>query len=234
MSAARRAATGSIIDFGPSTADFHGVDSVANQVDQNLLHLHAVREDLRAGPAPEWCATWLFRSRCHRCSSWQHFGNDFVQVHRRSGQRVPLEQRADPAHDFGRRVGVANDALRRELRALKVGRLGGQPTLAGMAVGDDGGERLIDLMGDRGRQFGQARGLRRMREPIQRRSKRVLHAGLFVDIDINAVPLDDSPDYRRARVRDASSNQRYTPSARRSRCRKLNDSPVVMECDHRR
>ena len=44
------------------------------------------------------------------------------------------------------------------------GRLAAEPAQAGIAVGDDAGERLIDFVGDRGRQLSQRHHPRDVRE----------------------------------------------------------------------
>jgi hypothetical protein len=46
------------------------------------------------------------------------------------------EEGADTADDVGRRVGVAGNALDRDLRALDGGGSVGQPTLACVGIGD--------------------------------------------------------------------------------------------------
>ena len=55
-------------------------------------------------------------------------------------------------------------ALHRAARLVEVGRLDGRATQAGLAVGDDGRQRLIDFVRDRGGKLAERRHARDMRE----------------------------------------------------------------------
>ena len=102
-----------------------------------------------------------------------------------------LEQGADAADDIRRRVGVPDDALDRDLRALDVRRLGRQPALAGVRVGDDRGQRLVHLVRDRSRKLRKARRLARPCKSLLRQTQLFLRPNLTVDVQADDVPLHD-------------------------------------------
>ena len=75
-----------------------------------------------------------------------------------------LGERAHLGDDLARPVGVLDQAGDRRPRLVEIGRIGGQPAHAGIAVGDHRGERLIDLVRDRGGEFAQRGHTADMRE----------------------------------------------------------------------
>ena len=131
----------------------HRLDAVAHEIDDELLHLHAIGPD-------RWQVDLQVRIDAHvstgRFVAHQaaHFPDDIVEVQLRPGQIGPPEQGADAAHHLGRGVGVANGSLGRETRSFDTGRIGGQPALAGVPIGDQRGQRLAQLMRDRSSQLG--------------------------------------------------------------------------------
>ena len=61
-----------------------------------------------------------------------------------------LQERADPADHFGGAVSFLDHAFERVLRLGHLGRGPVEPAQRGVAVGDHRGERLVDLVRDRG------------------------------------------------------------------------------------
>ena len=88
-------------------------------------------------------------------------------VDQRDGSVVGIglaRQGAQAAHDLAGALAVLDHVLDRAARLAEVGDLARQPAQAGLAVGDDGGQRLVDLMGDRGRELAQGGDARHMGE----------------------------------------------------------------------
>jgi hypothetical protein len=90
----------------------------------------------------------------------------------------------DPLDDLARAISIADDAVDQFQRLFYVGRLLREPPPAGVRAGNDGTERLIDLMGDQGCKLThhhQTRDLRQLRAGGRQRR---LHDGLLSE------PLD--------------------------------------------
>ena len=136
----------------------HRIQAVSDEIDQNLLNLDAIERDKRK-VAFDIDVHTNAAPRSLLGHEVARFGNDARE--RRAAPRLHglPEQGADAADDIRRRVGVPDDALDRDLRALDVRRLGGQPTLAGVGVRDDRGQGLVHLVGDRSRELCKACGL---------------------------------------------------------------------------
>ena len=68
------------------------------------------------------------------------------------GQLRPgfLGQRPKALDHVARPIAILDDCLHRSARLFQVGSLAAKPAQAGLGVGDDGGERLSDLMRKRG------------------------------------------------------------------------------------
>lgn len=119
------------------------------------------------------------------------FGYDATERRRDARIQGLLEQGPNAADDIRRRVGVAEDALDCLVRALDIWRVRRQPTLTGMGVGNDGGQRLIHFVGNRSRQLGEACRLARPRKSLLRRTQRLLRPNLVFNVQADHVPLDD-------------------------------------------
>ena len=157
--------------------DVHRFDAVAHQVDQHLLNLDTIERHERqiafdVGIDTDTTPRGLLGHEVQR------FGYGATERRRASGLRGLLEHGADAAHDIGGGVGVTDDPLGRDLRALEVRGFRGQPPVAGVGVGDDRGQRLVHLVGDRSREFREAGGLCRLGELVGGLSQRLFGAQL--------------------------------------------------------
>jgi hypothetical protein len=102
-----------------------------------------------------------------RCSSLIESASTsrgLVQVDDAARRVLPAEQGAPSRDHHGSALGVTNGAPRRLDRTLDVRRRGRQHPQTRVGVHDDGRERLIDLVRDRGGQRGEARDARHVRE----------------------------------------------------------------------
>ena len=77
-----------------------------------------------------------------------------------SARRHFLDQRTNATDDLGCAVAVSDDTSESLARLLEVGRLGREPMHAGASICDCRGDRLFDLMGDRGGQCSHRRHTR--------------------------------------------------------------------------
>ncbi len=75
-----------------------------------------------------------------------------IDVQSLPARRRFLHQSANATHDLGGAVAVPDDASESLARLLQVGRLRGEPVHSGAGICDCRGDRLVDLMGDRGGQ----------------------------------------------------------------------------------
>ena len=83
-------------------------------------------------------------------------------------------ERANPRDHLARSVPIPDHAPHRFPCLIEVRRIAGEPAQAGIAVRDDGGERLIDFMGDGGRQLPHGHHPREMRQFRLRLVQRLL------------------------------------------------------------
>jgi len=83
--------------------------------------------------------------------------DDLVHVEPVFGWSFLLEQRTDAAEHGAGASTVLDNSLDGLACLLEVGRIGGEPFDAGVPMGDDGGERLVDFMRDRCGEFAMLR-----------------------------------------------------------------------------
>ena len=76
------------------------------------------------------------------------------------------DERANPADDVAGSSPIADDPIKRLPNLLRIGWLHIEPAQSGLCVGDHRGDRLIDLMGDRGRQLPHGRDAIGVRERL--------------------------------------------------------------------
>ena len=141
----------------------HGVHGVRDQVQQHLLELHLVAQNrLQMGGqvGVQRHAVPLQVAAGER----QHFLDGVVEVELRQLRPGFHGERPQAVDHVARAVGILHDARDRLPRRIKIGRVPAQPAQAGIAAGGDGGQRLVDLMRDRGGQLAQGRQAGRMRE----------------------------------------------------------------------
>ena len=68
-----------------------------------------------------------------------------------------LDHAADPANHLAGSLAVLDDTIERLLDLGEIRRLRSQPAQGRLSVGDDRGNRLVDFMGDRGRELAHCR-----------------------------------------------------------------------------
>src|SRR3954447_6618045 len=100
--------------------------------------------------------------------------NNLVDGQRRHRWLALLRERPNPLDDLGCPIAVVDYALHGAAHLVQVRHVAREPAQAGAAIGDDGGERLIDLMRDRSRQLSQARDTSHMRELCPHIAQRLL------------------------------------------------------------
>ena len=79
--------------------------------------------------------------------------NDKIDIQRLLDWFTFLHERANPCQHAAGPVSVSNNAANGCTRFIQVRRLGGKPAQASVSIGDHPGERLVQLMSDRGRQL---------------------------------------------------------------------------------
>ena len=134
----------------------HGLDAVHDQVQQHLLQLNLVAQHgLRAGGqiGVQHDAVLLQFAAGER----QHFLDGVADVE--LGQLRPgfLGERPQAADHVAGTVSLPHDARDGIPRRGKVRLVPVQPAQTGAAAGRDGGQGLVDLMGDGGEQFAHRR-----------------------------------------------------------------------------
>src|SRR5262249_13191664 len=90
--------------------------------------------------------------------------HEIVDIERRRCGAVLAEHRADAGDDLAGAMAVIDDPLQGSCRPVEVGLRSGKRAQADAAAGDDRGQRLTDLVGDRGRHRGQCRPPGHLRE----------------------------------------------------------------------
>ena len=116
-------------------------------------------------------------------------GDDLVEVEgHRLRRRLPGE-RAQPFDHLAGALAVADHALHRAADLAELRLLAVEPAQAGLAVGDDAGERLVHLVGDRGAHLAQRGDTRGMGKRGLRRMQRLLRLAGFGDVDQRADDL---------------------------------------------
>ncbi len=133
---------------------FHRIDAVEHQVQQHLLDLHPISQQRRQAlrNVDQQCdALPLYLAVCQRHDLSDGIGHaDPLLVSGRT-----LRQGAHPHDDVACAVRVTDHAVDGLPGLFQIDRLGGQPALTGITAGDNGRQRLIDLVGNGRRQFTQ-------------------------------------------------------------------------------
>ena len=97
-----------------------------------------------------------------RATSLQRVGDDLIDVQPYGLAGSALGERAQALDQIGGAVGIPDNAFRRLGGFVRIGRLRAEPAQRGVAVDDDRGQWLVELVGDRRRQFAQHRHARDM------------------------------------------------------------------------
>ena len=126
----------------------HRVDAIADQIDQNLLHLDTIggnRRQSRVEIGLDNDALGI--DQVHQQPV--HLVNNFIEVGHRPGQGRLPEQGPYPANHVRRVHGAPHDPLCGASGHVEIWRFRRQAALADLAVGNDGGQGLIDLVRNR-------------------------------------------------------------------------------------
>ena len=111
-------------------------------------------------------------------------------------------ERPQTADHVRRAHAVPSDAGKRIPHFLKIGFVPVQEPQGGLALGHDGGERLVDLMGDRRAEFAHRRQPRHSLEVRVRVSQRLFGALAFGDVDCDRAKEGRAPLDRRQKAVD--------------------------------
>ena len=160
---------------GPVRDWRHSFNTVHQKVDNHLLQLDPIAEN-RGQCGRE------FRPQRHPMA--EHFtlhqkdslADDIVDVQRYHLRLAPFGECTNPLDHFARPIGVPDDALHGGSHLVRARRLEGEQSQANLAVGDDRGERLVNFVGDRGRQLSQSHHAADVREIRLRLTKRFFGA----------------------------------------------------------
>src|ERR1700683_3828044 len=82
--------------------------------------------------------------------------DDIVDVQRYHLRLGPFGERANPLNHFARPMGLPDHTLDRGSYIVSSWRLEREQSQANLAVRDDGGDRLVNFVGDRSRQLSQS------------------------------------------------------------------------------
>src|SRR5260370_24750149 len=161
---------------------FHRLHAVHHQADNGLLQLDTAGEHRRqiAGEVElqrDAMAPTL------ALDQGDALGDDLVQVEkRRLRRRFPCE-RAQPLAHLAATLAVADHALRRAADLAQFRLLAVEPAQAVLATGDDDGERLVHLTGDRRTHLPERGHTRGMGQRRLRCMQRLLRFTRFPDVD---------------------------------------------------
>ena len=146
-----------------SACSAHCLDGVDDQVEDHLLQLHPVslneRQTLR-----ECCRHRDAVLRRLATGQRNDLEDRVVDRHALPPCRRLLDEGTDPADDVARSLAVLQDTTERLPDLLEIRRLGAQPAQSRIGVGDRRRDRLVDLMGNRGRELPHGRDAIRVRQ----------------------------------------------------------------------
>ena len=111
-------------------------------------------------------------------------GDQAIEVQRRQGDGAPPVERAEAADHFGGAMVLGDDVAADLAKLDKVRSVAPQHGLGGLGVGKDRRQRLVELMGDRGRELAQHIDPRHVAERL---------AVLFGPLLGRALPLHAQP-----------------------------------------
>jgi hypothetical protein len=90
--------------------------------------------------------------------------HDVIDVERYLLEASLGRERPDPPDHLACPIAVGDNPFHRAARRVHVGSSAAEPAQTGLGVGDDGGERLVHFMGDRGHQLAHRRDAVGVRE----------------------------------------------------------------------
>ncbi len=141
----------------------HRFDGVHNQIQDYLLQLDAIASNERQA----LCELCLQRDAIAQQLASCHpddLEDRFVDVQLISPWRGLLDEGAYAADDLAGSIAVLDDRIEGLPDLLEIRGLHGEPAQSGVGVGDHRGNRLVDFMGNRGRQLPHRRDAIGVRE----------------------------------------------------------------------
>jgi len=132
----------------------HGLRRIDEEVDEHLLELDPISQHRRQVR----CDRHLERDPLAvelRADEREHVADDPGEIAGLAGHDRAREQGADPDEHVGGPGPVRDDGAERLANLAQRRAVGAEPVETGVRVGDDGGQGLIDLVGDRGGQLAQ-------------------------------------------------------------------------------
>ena len=134
---------------------FQCLERVEHEIQHQLLQLNPIGEDGRQIGVQHDIEGHVLARRV-AVEQAKHLANDLAEIERHFLDGRPFEQGAHSPNDLAGVLAVLDDPFCCLHGLGNVRRRRGQPSQAGVSVGHDGGERLIDFVRDRSRHFPQA------------------------------------------------------------------------------
>ena len=139
-----------------SVGRLHRFDAIHDQVDDDLLDLNTIRHDrrhswLQLQPQLDILRGQLTLQQC------RHLLDGYVDVQRQHPGIRLFHQATDSLNDISRTISVFDDPFYGPAHVIQIGIVMIKEAQARLPVRDDGGKRLIDLMGNGGADFAQRR-----------------------------------------------------------------------------
>ena len=160
----------------------HGLYGVDDEVDNHLLELDAVSQHLRHSRSEvaryRDAARLDFVMEKHKSSI-----NEFVKRRERMFGRSPNRHPANAADNVCGTTCIGNDARVRFAHLRYVGHRPVESAQPGFAIRSDSGERLVQLVGNRGSQLAQHRDARGVRKVRLQSLQHFLRANAFGQVD---------------------------------------------------
>ena len=182
------------------------LDGVLQQIAHHLLQLHGIPRHQQAALQLQAQLDVLVVD--FRLDDGQHLADHLCRIEWQALARCLAGERTGRADDFGCTTAFRKNVLQAFQRIAHRGLLALQPAHAGRSVGEDGGQRLIDLVGDGRRQLAKNR---RLRGTLQ-------FAARGMQFGLGTAPLADIADHADQGV-EVGRLQQQLQVARRWLCR---------------
>ena len=136
----------------PLVRSAHRFDGVEDQVEHHLLKLDPISRNERQA-FRQLCLQQSPGSAQFAARQCDDFADHLVDVQQVLARRGLSDERTHPADDVAGSSPGPDDPIESLSNLLRIGWLHIEPAQSGLRIGDHRGDRLIDLMGDRGRQL---------------------------------------------------------------------------------
>ena len=170
----------------------HGFDRIQHEVQQDLLHLHAVGADPRQGRSE----LQAYRHRVSpglRLHQRQQLGDGLLHVDQIAARGRLQVQRAQTLDDLTGPLSIPPDSLRGLARLLQVGLGALEPPEASAGIGDRRGDGLPDLVRQRRGQLAHHAQPVHVCKVRQEPLALLFRPLPILDVGQRAVPLEDPP-----------------------------------------